>query len=37
MEDVLVDRWPGDDDGPAVAVEAIERDGERPVLAIFRE
>ena len=35
MEDVLIDRWPGDDDGPAVAVEAIERDGERPVLAIF--
>ncbi len=35
MEDVLIDRWPGDDDGPVVAVEAVERDGERPVLAIF--
>ena len=35
MEDVLIDRWPGDDDGPSVAVEAIERDGERPILAIF--
>ena len=35
MEDVLIDRWPGDDDGPVVAVEAVERDGQRPVLAIF--
>lgn len=35
MEEVLMDRWPASEEGPVVAVEAVERDGERPVLAVF--
>lgn len=35
MEDVLMDHWPANEDGPVVAVEAVEREGVRPILAIF--
>jgi len=35
MEDVLSKRWPMSDDGPVVAVEAMEQDGQRPILCFF--
>ena len=35
MEDVLCERWPAGEDGPVVAVESKDREGERPVLCLF--
>jgi acyl-CoA synthetase (AMP-forming)/AMP-acid ligase II/1-acyl-sn-glycerol-3-phosphate acyltransferase/acyl carrier protein len=35
MEDVLTQRWPMSEDGPVVAVEAFEIEGQRPVLCFF--
>ena len=35
MEESLYRKWPISEDGPVVAVEAMERDGDRPVLCLF--
>ncbi len=35
MEEILIQQWPHDDEGPRIAVEALEIDGQRPVLCLF--
>jgi long-chain-fatty-acid--[acyl-carrier-protein] ligase len=35
MESALYEKWPTGEDGPVVAVEAVERQGERPVISLF--
>ncbi len=35
MEVALSDKWPPGDEGPVVAVEAVEREGERAIMCMF--
>ena len=35
MEETLYQKWPISDDGPTVAVEALEKEGQRPVMCMF--
>lgn len=35
MESVIVKEWPAGEDGPIVAIEALEIDGERPIMCLF--
>ena len=35
MEEALFKKWPISEEGPVVAVEALEREGERPILCLF--
>jgi long-chain-fatty-acid--[acyl-carrier-protein] ligase len=35
MEDALLEFFPATEDGPSFAVEALEKDGERPIIALF--
>ena len=35
IESVLVERWPGTEEGPTVAVESLEIEGARPVICLF--
>ncbi|PCJ19495.1 MAG: hypothetical protein COB02_07040 [Candidatus Cloacimonadota bacterium] len=35
MESVLVDKWPAGEEGPIVAIEALEIEGERPIMCLF--
>ena len=35
IESILVERWPGTEEGPTVAVESLEVEGSRPVICLF--
>lgn len=35
IESVLVEKWPGTEEGPSIAVESLEIEGERPVICLF--
>ena len=35
IESVLVEKWPGTEEGPSVAVESLEVEGGRPVICLF--
>ena len=35
MEAALSDKWPAGEEGPVVAVEAVEREGERAIMCMF--
>ena len=35
VEEAVAAHWPADDDGPKVAIEAVEKEGERPVITLF--
>lgn len=35
LETVLVDHYPATEEGPTLAVEALEREGDRPVMCLF--
>ena len=35
IESVLVEKWPGTEEGPTVAVESLEVEGTRPIICLF--
>ena len=35
IESILVERWPGTEEGPTIAVESLEVEGARPVICLF--
>ena len=35
IESVLVEKWPGTEDGPTIAVESMDVEGSRPIICLF--